>query len=32
VETGPWTLEVWHAGRKLAEKTFMVTRLVSSIE
>jgi hypothetical protein len=31
VETGPWTLEIWHAGRKLAEKTFMVTRLVSSI-
>jgi hypothetical protein len=32
VETGPWTLEVWHDGRKLAEKTFMVTRLVSSAE
>ena len=32
VETGPWTLEVWHQGRKLAEKTFMVTRLVSSVE
>jgi uncharacterized protein DUF3859 len=32
VETGPWTLEIWHRGRKLAEKTFMVTRLVSSIE
>jgi hypothetical protein len=30
VETGPWTMEVWHDGRKLAEKTFMVTRLVSS--
>jgi hypothetical protein len=30
VETGPWTLEVWHEGRKLAEKTFIVTRLVSS--
>lgn len=30
VETGPWTLEIWHDGRKLAEKTFMVTRLVSS--
>jgi hypothetical protein len=30
VETGPWTLELWHGGRKLAEKTFMVTRLVSS--
>jgi len=32
VEPGPWTLEVWHEGRKLAEKTFMVTRLVSSAE
>ncbi len=32
VETGPWTLEVWHEDRKLAEKTFMVTRLVSSAE
>jgi hypothetical protein len=32
VETGPWTLEIWHDGRKLAEKTFMVTRLVSSAE
>jgi hypothetical protein len=32
VETGAWTLEIWHEGRKLAEKTFMVTRLVSSIE
>ncbi len=30
VEPGPWTLELWHGGRKLAEKTFMVTRLVSS--
>jgi hypothetical protein len=30
VETGPWTLEIWHGDRKLAEKTFMVTRLVSS--
>jgi hypothetical protein len=30
VEPGPWVLEVWHDGRKLAEKTFMVTRLVSS--
>jgi hypothetical protein len=30
VETGPWTLEIWHEDRKLAEKTFMVTRLVSS--
>jgi hypothetical protein len=32
VETGPWTLEIWHDGRKLAEKTFQVTRLVSSAE
>jgi len=32
VETGPWTLEIWHGGRKLAEKTFMVTRLVSSAQ
>jgi hypothetical protein len=32
VVTGPWTLEIWHDGRKLAEKTFMVTRLVSSAE
>ncbi len=32
VETGPWTLEIWHEGRKLAEKTFLVTRLVSSAE
>jgi hypothetical protein len=32
VEPGPWTLEIWHEGRKLAEKTFMVTRLVSSAE
>jgi hypothetical protein len=32
VETGPWTLEIWHDGRKLAEKTFIVTRLVSSAE
>ncbi len=32
VETGPWNLEIWHEGRKLAEKTFLVTRLVSSIE
>ena len=32
VETGPWTMEIWHDGRKLAEKTFMVTRLVSSTE
>ncbi len=32
VETGPWTVEIWHGGRKLAEKTFMVTRLVSSAE
>jgi hypothetical protein len=32
VETGPWTLEIWHEGRKLAEKTFIVTRLVSSAE
>jgi hypothetical protein len=30
VETGPWTMEIWHEGRKLAEKQFMVTRLVSS--
>jgi hypothetical protein len=32
VEPGPWTLEIWHEGRKLAEKTFIVTRLVSSAE
>jgi hypothetical protein len=32
VEAGPWTLELWHEGRKLAEKEFMVTRLVSSAE
>jgi hypothetical protein len=32
VEAGPWTMEIWHDGRKLAEKTFMVTRLVSSAE
>lgn len=32
VETGTWTLEVWHGGRKLAEKVFVVTRLVSSAE
>jgi len=32
VETGPWTVEIWHEGRKLAEKTFIVTRLVSSAE
>jgi hypothetical protein len=32
VETGPWHLEIWHEGRKLAEKIFMVTRLVSSAE
>src|SRR5262245_34581051 len=32
VETGPWTLEIWHDGRKLAEKTFIVTRLVSAAE
>jgi hypothetical protein len=32
VEPGPRTLEIWHNGRKLAEKTFMVTRLVSSAE
>ena len=32
VETGPWTLEIWHGDRKLAEKTFLVTRLVSSAE
>jgi len=32
VVPGPWTMEIWHDGRKLAEKTFMVTRLVSSIE
>ena len=32
VEPGNWILEVWHEGRKLAEKTFMVTRLVSSAE
>jgi Domain of unknown function (DUF3859) len=32
VETGPWTLELWHGGRKLAEKTFVVTRPVSSAE
>ncbi len=32
VEPGPWTLEIWHNGRKLGEKTFMVTRLVSSAE
>jgi hypothetical protein len=32
VETGPWTLEIWHDGRKLGEKTFIVTRLVSSAE
>jgi hypothetical protein len=30
VEPGPWTLELWHEGRRLARKTFMVTRLVSS--
>jgi hypothetical protein len=30
VEAGPWTLELWHDGRKLAEKRFMVTRLLSS--
>jgi hypothetical protein len=32
VEPGPWTMEVWHEGRRLVEKTFMVTRLVSSAE
>jgi Domain of unknown function (DUF3859) len=32
VEPGPWTMEIWHEGRKLAEKTFIVTRLVSSAE
>jgi hypothetical protein len=32
VETGPWTLELWHDGRRLAEKQFMVTRLVSSAD
>jgi Domain of unknown function (DUF3859) len=32
VVPGPWTLELWHEGRKLAEKTFIVTRLVSSAE
>ncbi len=32
VETGPWTLEIWHGDRKLAAKTFIVTRLVSSAE
>jgi hypothetical protein len=32
VVPGPWTMEIWHDGRKLAEKTFMVTRLVSSAE
>jgi Domain of unknown function (DUF3859) len=32
VEPGAWTLEVWHQGRKLAEKVFLVTRLVSSAE
>jgi hypothetical protein len=32
VQTGPWTVEIWHGDRKLAEKTFMVTRLVSSAE
>jgi hypothetical protein len=32
VVPGRWTLEIWHDGRKLAEKTFMVTRLVSSAE
>jgi hypothetical protein len=32
VVTGPWTMEIWHGGRKIAEKTFMVTRLVSSAE
>jgi hypothetical protein len=32
VVTGPWTFEIWHGGRKLAEKTFMVTRLVSSAD
>jgi hypothetical protein len=30
VETGPWTLEIWHGDRRLAEKTFIVTRLISS--
>jgi hypothetical protein len=29
VEPGSWTLEVWHEGRKLAEKVFIVARLVS---
>jgi hypothetical protein len=32
VETGPWTVELWHGDRKLVEKTFIVTRLVSSAE
>src|SRR5262245_57972040 len=32
VEPGAWTLEVWHEGRKLAEKVFLVTRLISSAE
>jgi uncharacterized protein DUF3859 len=32
VETGEWTLEIWDGDRKLAHKTFLVTRLVSSLE
>jgi hypothetical protein len=32
VEAGPWIMEIWHEGRKLAEKRFIVTRLVSSAE
>ena len=30
VELGLWTLEIWHGDRKLAEKTFHVTQLISA--